>query len=327
MSAARPGDGAVAAQAASRRRRRSWLEQIDYFRKNYLAGYLFISPWLIGFFVFTFGPFLASLYLSLTKYSIVGAPEWVGLGNYAKIFTDDRYFLTTLFNTFYYVIFHVPGVQIIALFLAMVLAQDLRGIAIYRTVFYLPTVTTGVATAILWQWIFNTRFGVINLALAKIGIEGPGWLTTRKWAMPALIIMSLWGVGGPMVIYLAGIKNVPMSLYEAAQIDGASKWRQFFQITLPLITASIFYNTTMGIIGSFQVFTQAYVITRGGPANATLFYVLYLYRTAFENLHMGYASALAWILFLIILLLTMVQLAMSRRWVYYESARDEGGAR
>ncbi len=301
------------------------LDRLSRFRRNYLAGYLFISPWLVGFTVFTLGPFIASLYLSLTKYTIIGSPLWVGWDNYVKLFTDDRDFYTALFNTFYYVVFHVPGVQLIALFLAVVLAQDLKGIAFYRTAFYLPTVTSGVATAILWQWIFNSKFGVINLGLAKVGIQGPGWLTTRQWAMPALIIMSLWGVGGPMIIYLAGIKNVPVSLYEAAEIDGASKWRQFFTITMPLITASIFYNVVMGIIGSFQVFTQAYVITRGGPADATLFYVLYLYREAFENLNMGYASALAWILFLIILFFTVIQLNLSRRWVYYESARDEGG--
>jgi len=300
-------------------------DRITRFRRNYLAGYLFISPWLVGFVVFTLGPFLASLFLSFTQYSMVSSPVWIGLDNYVKLFTDDAYFIKTLFNTFYYVIFHVPGVQVISLILALLLAQDLRGISIYRTLFYLPTVTTGVATAILWQWIFNTRFGVINLALARLGIQGPGWLSTTEWAMPALIIMSLWGVGGPMIIYLAGINNVPQSLYEAAEIDGAGPWRRFFSITLPLITSSIFYNVVTGIIGSFQVFTQAYVITDGGPADATLFYVLYLYRTAFENLQMGYASALAWVLFLIILFFTFIQLSMARHWVYYESARDEGG--
>jgi multiple sugar transport system permease protein len=305
--------------------RRTLLERLDRFRRNYLSGYLFISPWLIGFIVFTLGPFIMSLYLSFTDYTIVTRPVWVGLDNYVKLFTDDPYFTKTLFNTLYYVIFHVPGVQIISLILALMLAQDLKGISIYRTLFYLPTVTTGVATAILWQWIFNTQFGVINIALSKIGITGPGWLTTRTWAMPSLIIMSMWGVGSPMIIYLAGIKNVPESLYEAAEIDGAGRWRQFFSITLPLITSSIFYNATIGIIGSFQVFTQAYVITKGGPADATLFYVLYLYRTAFENLRMGYASALAWILFLIIMFFTFIQLSMAKHWVYYESARDDGG--
>lgn len=317
------GTASLESPVRTRPRRKSLLYKIDFFRRKYLAGYLFISPWLFGFFVFTLGPFLASLYLSFTQYSIVEAPKWMGLTNYHKLFTDDPHFYKTLFNTFYYVVFHVPGVQIISLILAMVLAQNLRGISLYRTIFYLPTVTSGVATAILWQWIFNTKFGIINLSLGKLGIQGPGWLTTREWAMPALIIMSLWGVGGPMIIYLAGIKNVPISLYEAAEIDGAGRWRQFFSITLPLITPSIFYNVTLGIIGSFQVFTQAYVITDGGPADATLFYVLHLYRVAFESLHMGYASALAWILFLIILFFTLIQLFMSRRWVYYESAREE----
>ncbi len=306
-------------------RKHSLLHQFNAFRRKHLTGYLFISPWLIGLIVFTLGPFIASLYLSFTRYSIVAAPEWIGFANYEKLFTDDPYFYKTLFNTLYYVVFHVPGVQVISLILALILAQDLRGIAIYRTVFYLPTVTSGVATAILWQWIFNSKFGIINLALAKIGIQGPGWLSTQEWAMPALILMSLWGVGGPMVICLAAITNVPISQYEAAEIDGAGAWRRFFNITLPLVTASIFYNVTMGIIGSFQVFTQAYVITQGGPADATLFYVLYLYNIAFENLQMGYASALAWILFLIILFFTVAQLMMSKHWVYYESVREEKG--
>ena len=295
--------------------------KIDLFKRKYLAGYLFISPWILGFIIFTFGPFLYSLYLSFTRYTLVAAPNWVGISNFQRLFFEDRYFTKTLFNTFYYVVFRVPGVQIISLFLALILAQDLKGIAIYRTVFYLPTVTSGVATAILWQWIFNTRFGIINIALGRIGIQGPGWLTTTTWSMPALILMSFWGVGGPMIIYLAALKNVPVQLYEAASIDGANAFQQFFNVTLPLITASIFFNVIMGIIGSFQVFTQAYVITGGGPADSTLFYVLYLYRVAFENLRMGYASALAWILFLIILAFTMVQVVLSKRWVYYEGAR------
>jgi multiple sugar transport system permease protein len=203
--------------AASVTQRPTLLNRVDRFRRNYLSGYLFISPWLVGFLVFTLGPFVASLYLSFTQYSMVTPPVWIGPDNYVKLFTDDAYFTKTLFNTLYYVIFHVPGVQIISLVLALLLAQDLRGISIYRTLFYLPTVTTGVATAILWQWIFNTRFGVINVALQAIGITGPGWLTTRTWAMPSLIIMSMWGVGGPMIIYLAGLKNVPGSLYRGSR--------------------------------------------------------------------------------------------------------------
>lgn len=297
------------------------LYRIDRFRRNYLAGYLFISPWLFGFLIFTLGPFVASLYLSFSRYTLVTSPEWVGISNYTRLFYEDRYFTKTLFNTLYYVIFRIPGVQLISLSLALILAQELRGIAIYRTLFYLPTVTSGVATAILWQWVFNTRFGIVNIALSWIGIEGPGWLTTTTWAMPALIIMSFWGVGGPMIIYLAALKNVPAQLYEAAQIDGANSIQRFLNVTLPLITSSIFFNVIMGIIGSFQVFTQAYVITQGGPADATLFYVLYLYRVAFENLRMGYASALAWVLFLIILAFTLVQVVFSKRWVYYEGAQ------
>lgn len=310
---------ASSSQAATQARpARSW------HRHRYLWGYLFISPWLVGFVIFTAGPFLASLFLSLTDWEVVGSFRWVGLSNYERIFTRDPRFAKTLFNTAYYVSLHVPGLNILALACALLLNQRLRLISIYRTLFYMPSVTSGVATAVLWIWIFNGQFGVLNSFLRLGGVQGPNWLFDLRWSMVALIIMSFWGMGTAMLIYLAGLQNVPQHLYEAAIVDGASAWQRFRHVTVPLLTPTIFYNVVIGIINSFQVFTAAFVMTGGGPADSTLFYVLYLYRVAFENLRMGYAAALAWILFVLIIAFTIVQFALARRWVYYEGAGQRG---
>lgn len=287
-------------------------------RRN-LPGYLFIAPWLIGFFVFTFGPFLYSLYLSFTDWRVLQAARWVGLDNYKTIFTADPLFAKTMGNTVYYAVFHVTGVNLIALGLAMLLNQQLRGFPLFRTLFYLPTVTSGVALALVFALMFNGTTGIVNGFLSVFGIKGPNWLFSTTWTMPALIIISLWDIGTPMIIYLAALQNVPVGLTEAAMIDGAGRWQRFRSVILPLISPAIFFNVIVGIIGSFKVFTPAKVITNGGPADSTLFYVLYLYRQAFESLRMGYASALGWILFLVIFAFSAVQLVVSRRWVYYES--------
>lgn len=291
------------------------------FKRDWLIAYLFLSPWVIGFVIFTAGPFVASLVLSFSQWDLLVPPKWVGLGNYVQIFTNDPHFAKTLFNTAYYVVFQVPGSNLVAFCLALLLNQKLRGISIFRTLFYLPTVTSGVATAVLWMWIFNSNYGLLNIALASIGIHGPNWLFSTTWSLPALIIMSFWTVGNPMIIYLAGLQGVPQHLVEACEIDGGGWWTKIWHITIPMITPSIFYNVVMAIIGSFQVFTAAFVITNGGPAESTLFYVLYLYWTAFRDLSMGYAAGLAWILFLIILALTAVQFGLARRWVYYAGTR------
>lgn len=287
-------------------------------RRN-LPGYLFIAPWLFGFFIFTFGPFLWSLYLSFTDWRILGTPQWVGFDNYRTLITHDPLFRITLKNTVYYGVFHVIGVNLISLALAQLLNQKLRGFPLFRTLFYLPTVTSGVATALVFSLMFNGNTGIINAFLSIFGIHGPNWLFSARWTMPALILMSLWDIGTPMIIYLAALQNVPAGLTEAALIDGAGRWQRFRSVILPLISPAIFFNVIVGIIGAFKIFTPAKVITNGGPANHTLFYVLYLYRQAFESLRMGYASALGWILFLIIFAFSAVQLVVSRRWVYYES--------
>ncbi len=286
-----------------------------YWRRT-LEGYLFISPWIIGFAVFTAGALLGSFGISLTEWSIIGDRYWVGAGNYVKL-VQDQFFWKSLQVTFLYLL-NVPMNLVLGLLLALLLNQKILGLGVFRTVFFLPSVTAGVAVSLLWLWIFNPRFGVINVLLAKIGIQGPMWLGSETWAMPALIIMSVWGVGGSMLIYLAALQGIPTALYEAATIDGASHLRKFVYITIPMISPVLLLNLIIGVIGSFQVFTQAFIMTRGGPNYATLFYVLYLYQHAFQWYNMGYASALAWILFVVILVCTFLILKMSRDWVYYE---------
>jgi multiple sugar transport system permease protein len=306
---------------AGERRRSNPLKAI--FSNPKICGPLFVSPWVVGFLLFTLGPFVASMGLSLLKWSLFGDPQWVGLGHYVKIFTDDKRFVAAVRNTFTYVLVSVPLRQMMALAIAVLLDQKLRGIWLYRSIFYLPTVTSGVATAILWGHLFGFRMGILNAGLAKLGIQPVPWLTSLEWALPTLIFISMWNVGSTFVIYLAGLQGVPTHLYEAAEVDGATPWQRFWKITVPLITPSIFFNLVMGFIGSFRVFTQAYIMTGGGPADRTLMYVLYLFEKGFLEFRMGYASALAWILFLIILTMTLFQMWLSKRWVYYEASGSE----
>lgn len=286
-----------------------------------IAGYLFLAPWVIGFLVFTVGPMLASGYLSLTKYSAFSPAKWIGFENYQKIFQDDLFY-TSLYNTAYYAFLGVPAQLLVALFLAVLLNMKVRYVNLFRTVYYIPTVTPAVANVFLWVWIFNFDFGLINSLLRLVGLSPVNWLWDPQIVKPALILMSLWSVGQQMVIFLAALQGVSEELLEAAAIDGANNVRRFLRITIPLISPVIFLNLIIGIIYLFQTFTVAFIATNGGPINSSLFYVLYIYRKGFESFEMGYASGLAWILFLIILVITALQFYLSRRWVYYES----GGA-
>ena len=287
-----------------------------FWRRN-IEGYLFISPWIIGFVVFTAGALLGSFSISLTKWNVVGTPELVGLANYQKM-VEDRFFWQSIKVTLYYLL-NVPLNVVLGLLLALLLNQKVKGLSVFRTIFFLPSVAAGVAVSLLWMWIFNPRFGIINVLLKKIGIIGPLWLGSEAWAIPALIIMSIWGVGGGMLIYLGALQGIPTAFYEAATLDGAGAWKKLLHITVPMITPVLLLNLVMGVIVSFQVFTQAYVMTDGGPNYATLFYVMYLYQQAFVWFNMGYASALSWVLFLIILVFTVIILKTSSSWVYYES--------
>ncbi len=284
--------------------------------------FLFLAPWIIGFASFQLGPILASLGLTVAKWEVISAPKFVGLDNWRRVFTDPLFWQSLKVTTLY-TAGAVPLGLAASLFLAILLNNNVRGMAFFRTLCYLPSVTAGVAVALLWIWIFTPDFGLLNYFLSLIGIQGPRWLFDSKWVLPAFVIMSLWGVGGSMLIYLSGLQSIPTLLYEAASIDGANWFHKFVHVTIPMLTPVIFFNLIMGVIGSFQVFTSSFIMTNGGPGYASLFYVLYLYRCAFQFFKMGYAATLAWILLLIIGFLTLV-LFKTSGWVYYEASTSGG---
>jgi multiple sugar transport system permease protein len=261
-----------------------------------------------------------SLFISLTKWDLINPPKFVGLSNYATIFSDDFRFRQSLKVTVMYAALSLPLGMLGSLSVAMLLNMKVKGMRIFRSIFYIPAILPGIAVTMLWMWILKPQGGVLNYFLSIVHISSKPWLSDPGWALPSFVIMSLWGIGGGMIIYLAGLQSVPTQLYEAAEIDGAGAWTKFRMITLPMISPTIFFNLVMGIIGSFQVFTSSYVLTPGGgPGYSTLFYVLYLYQKAFKYLQMGYASALAWILFVIVLVLTLIVFRTSAKWVYYEA--------
>lgn len=301
-------------------------------RGEAVTGWLFAAPWIVGFLVFTLGPMLFSLYTSFTEYNIIRAPEWIGLRNYEDIFLRDEFFWISLKNTFWMVAVSAPIQIVLALFIAVLLNMDLPGTRAFRTIIYLPTVLSGIAAIFLWEWILEPN-GLLNNGLEALGINGPAWFSDPDWTKPALVVMGLWWIGTDVIIYLSSLKGIDKTLYEAAEIDGASGWTKNWYITLPLLTPTTFFLMITNVIGTFQIFTTAYILTTNQPGIATLggsehsllFYVLYLYKYAFgdsqvpgtSGLSMGYASALAWILFLIILVITLIQLRLSKRWVHY----------
>lgn len=300
--------------------RRSWLGT-RLQRHEAIEGYLWISPWVIGFLVFSLGPIIASFYLSFTEYKIAGSPEWIGLANYQEALFNDKLFWPSLNRTIYFTIATVVLGVVFSLLAAILLNQSLQGRSVFRALYYLPSLTPIVSLAILWKWLLQPQVGLVNYLLSLVGISpGPGWLTTTQWAIPSMIMISLWASigGGRMIIFLAGLQGVPRELYESAEIDGASSVRRFFAITLPMISPVILFNLILGIIASFGVFSLAYIATEGGPNYATYFFMLHLYYNAFSFFQMGYASALAWIFFLIIFVLSYLQIKLSDRWVYYE---------
>lgn len=284
--------------------------------REMIAGYLAISPWIIGFFVFTVFPLLASLYLSFTKYNLVKPPVWTGFTNYVSMVQDER-FIAALIVTSTYVIVAVPLHLVTAFLVAEMMNQKLPFLSGFRTIYYLPAIVPSVATFLLWTWIFNPEYGLLNWGLGLIGIQGPAWLADPRWALSALILMSVWGIGGSMVIYLSGLQGIPTEYYEAAKIDGAGMLARFWHVTIPQMTPVIFYNLIMGIIGAFQTFGASYVMTNGGPGYSTLFYTLYLYFNAFKYGKMGIAAAMAWVLFLIIMVFTALLFRSSKFWVHY----------
>jgi multiple sugar transport system permease protein len=293
-----------------------------YRRREAIAFYLTIAPWLAGFILFTAGPMLLSLYASFTAWDLINAPIFNGLGNYRDMAEDAR-FWQALKVTCIYTAAYVPLDLAGGLMLALLVRPRLRGISAYRTVFYLPAVFSGVAFVVVWVWLLDPRGGLLNLALAQLGIQGPNWLMDPKWALPSLVLMSFWGWGRSMVIFLGGLQTIPGELYEAAAMDGAGGLQSFWRITLPLLSPTIFFNLVLSIISTFQTFTNAFVATDGGPLDATLFLVLYIYRQGFQFLNMGYASALAWVLLAVILVLTLLVVRSQRFWVFYLGDRPE----
>lgn len=315
-------------QKASHRRRLDRPGYVLGLSKTTWAGILFALPWIIGFLVFSLYPILCSAYYSFTEFNIMQAPKWVGLKNYRDLFHDAKFY-KSLYNTIYMVVLATPINIIVALLLAVLLNQKVKGMSVFRTVFYLPSIVPAVASSLLWLWILNPSSGVLNQILGFFGMEQPNWLMDPNWTKPALILISVWGVGGMMIIFLAALQDVPRSLYEAADLDGANAIAKFFKITLPSISPAIFFQLIMSVINYFQYFTQAYLLINGasggsglntvsgGPENSMLFYSLYLYQNAFATFKMGKASAMAWILFLIVVVVTALIFKTQDKWVSY----------
>ncbi|MFN2483896.1 MAG: carbohydrate ABC transporter permease [Candidatus Limnocylindria bacterium] len=293
-------------------------------RSETLWALVFLSPWIAGFVIFTAGPMVASFLLSFTDYSALrpGGPNVVGLDNYIRMAQDPKV-VRSLGNTVYYTLLHVPLSMAVALALALILNRVGRSSGFFRTVFYLPAVTPAVAIGILWLWLLNPQVGLVNRGLAVIGIDGPAWTTDTDWIKPGIVLMSLWSLGTTVVIYFAALRNVPQDLYEAARIDGANRAQQFRNVTLPMISGALFFTLVVNTISSLQIFSEVYTMyfgnqEGGASASAALFYVIYLFQQAFKFFHLGYASAMAWLLFIVILAITLFQLRLSKRWVYYE---------
>jgi multiple sugar transport system permease protein len=296
--------------------------RLTHARREAIEGYVCLAPWALGFVIWIAGPMLYSLYLSLTDSDVLSPPKFVGLKNYERAFFVDDLFWSSLGRTFYYAMLVVPAGMAGSLLAALLLNQKLRATNVYRTLYFLPHLTPTVAAALLWVWVLQPEFGLVNYLLDLLGIQGPAWFGSKEWAIPALAMIALWnGIGGNrMMIFLAGLQGVPPSLLDAAEIDGAGTWAKFRHVTLPMISPTLLFNLILGVIGALKVFTLAYVATKGGPAYATWFLAYHIYQEAFQYFRMGYGSALAWIFLVIVLVLTLINFGLSRRWVYYRGA-------
>ena len=290
-------------------------------QKRTITGYLFIMPFILGFLFWFLAPASVALYLTFQKYNLISAPQFIGFKNIERLFNDPL-LLLSLKATFLYTLLSVPLSLLLSFFLATLINRQFRGIAIFRTIYYLPSIVPAVANALLWAWMFNTEFGLINVFIRALGGTKVAWLQSTSWAIPAFVILSLWGTGSSMIIFLAGLQGIPDIYYEAAEIDGAGRWAKLRYITLPLMSPIIFFNLLLGFINTFQVFTIGYLVTNRGPENSTLFLVLYIYRTAFQNQNMGYAAALSWVLFFILTILSFITFKYLGNRVYYENPGD-----
>lgn len=304
---------------------------LNFRRREAVWGWLFVAPAVLGLLIFQLGPALVSLYLSFTSYDIVSPPRWIGLANYERLFTEDKLYQKSFGITAYYSLLAIPSSLIVAYLVALLMNQRVRGISVYRTLWYLPSLVPATVNGVLWLWLLNRDFGPVNYFLRLFGLPAPAWLSDPAWTVPSLALVHLWGLGNSVLIFLAGLQGVPQHLYEAAEVDGATWWHKFRNITIPMTSSIIFFNLVMGIIQSFQVFSLVYMLYTppateqgsAGPENAALVYVIYLYRNAFQNFRNGYASAMAWVLLLIIVALTLIVFKSQGRWVYYESSRKK----
>ncbi|MDE0099778.1 MAG: sugar ABC transporter permease [Truepera sp.] len=306
---------ATGLRAAEKQRKRSRLGRLR--RRETMWGILFVAPAVLGFLLWQLGPIIGSLFIAFTDWRLAGTPQWIGTGNFEKIFAEDRLFRKSLGVTVYYSLGSVPLRMLVAFALAVLLNQKIRALPVFRTIFYLPSIVPVIASSMLWLWLFNPDFGLLNSILRPLGFPKLQWIYASDSVIPALILMSLWDIGPMMIIFLAALQGVPRQLYEAVEIDGGNAWHRMRHITVPIVTPAILFNLILSIIVAMQTFTQAYVMTDGGPNNNSLLYVLYLYRKAFEQSQMGYASALAWVLFIIIAGLSLFVFRSSSRWVYY----------
>jgi len=289
------------------------------FWRDTIQGYLFIMPVVLGLLIFTIGPMIASFYFSFTDYAVLRSPKFLGTDNYVHLLTTDRLFWKAVGVTITFAVMSLPLGIMGSLLVAVLMNQKVRGIPFFRTCFYMPAIVPGVASAVLWSWLLNPDYGLVNAVLFELGLPTSRFLAEPETALPSLVLMGLWGLGGGMVIYLAGLQGIPEALYEAGKIDGANSWQLFWKITIPLITPTIFFNLIMGLIGTFQYFMSAYIMTAGGPLFATYFYNLMLYERAYKWMQMGVASAMAWMLLVVVLILTLLVFRSSSVWVYYEA--------
>ena len=293
-------------------------------RTQTLWGFAFVSPWVVGFLVFGLYPIIMSFYYSLCQYDVLRVPHFIGLENYKVLLFEDNYFWNSIWNTFFYTVIRTPLVILGSLMLAVLVSKAIRGVKFFRTIYFIPSIITGVILSVLWMWLLNPQYGMVNNFLAFFGLQGPLWLQDPQWSKPSLILMSIWSLGGGrMLVFLAALQGIPQQLYEVVDIDGGGWWKKFRHVTIPLISPILFLWSILEVIFSLQVFIEAYVMTKGGPLNSTLFYNLYLYNKAFDDFNMGYASAMAWILLLITVLITIIQFKVGKRWVYYSGGNTK----
>jgi multiple sugar transport system permease protein len=303
----------------------SWRNMSRQQRREAITGLLFISPWIIGFLVFYAGPAIVSFFISFTRWNIVGEPVWIGLQNYIEIFTDDKNFWNSVGVTLHYALLYIPLMTVLSILTALALNSKVKGVGVFRTLFYLPSIAPAIAASLVFMWILQPTYGLLNILLSYVGIEGPNWFKNPQYAMWGIVMIAMWRLGASAIIYLAGLQNIPVQLYDAADVDGANPWQKFWNVTLPMLTPILFFQIIVELIGVFQTFTPAYVVSQSrgysGPMQELYFYMLYVYNKGWLNMQMGYASALSWVLTIFILVITVLVFRSSPYWVHYEAEK------